>query len=63
MHDEYVIKNTQRSFNRQFQQTQPHFGADVDYFEKLSLYLFDAGVIKLHKEIKVSELFENEVFN
>ena len=40
-----------------------HFGADVDYFEKLSHYSFGVGVVKLNKGIKVTELFDNALFN
>ena len=42
---------------------QIHFGADVDYFVKLSHYSFGAGVAKLSEGIKVRELFENAIFN
>jgi len=42
---------------------QLHFGADIDYFEKLSNYSSGAGVVKLNKGIKVRELFEDAVFN
>ena len=63
---EYVINNTHFNFNRQSPSAlnvQLHFGADVDYFEKLSHYSFGAGVVKLNKEIKETEHFENAVFN